>query len=956
MKKGFIIKKLFNLIAIFVFVLSLSVISISNTYALEETQLNNAEGSETIDPVTNLVWVESSSATLSWNAVEEANYYSVLVTVYENNGITIIGSTTTGTTSNQLDVQQEIYDVVSGNDYDYVKVMATVTSQFKQDDVVVKQGSSVTTGLFSYYFTHLIQIPTPTNVVLHNDYSVTFECDMDNLNQAVNQIDFSIWKKDGEENIGICTREYEIEGNKIKIQIPNTSLEVFCRSYSITGDVEIVVIITIEGKDGYDNSDSSERSNSVVYESHLIQIPTPTNVVLHNDYSVTFECDMDNLNQAVNQIDFSIWKKDGEENIGICTREYEIEGNKIKIQIPNTSLEVFCRSYSITGDVEIVVIITIEGKDGYDNSDSSERSNSVVYNGFIPVESIILSPQTPYISKGNSYYLGKTITPLDAHYDNIEWISSNPSIVHIDATGKITGVSAGTATITATIGDISTSVIVTVYEINTNVDSEQAEDLIGEAGDIIDEIINNDNPDYSNTDIDGNNIDDIANEIINGIQFNYEFWIYYNWYGYGIGHYNTIWDYIIAWYNALYGEHNWNFGYGYEIEYEIGYTDNNHNNHHVGNIVEFQNEFNITLDLPNDLPEQGHGKKRNYCLVRCHNGQYETVPVWVDGNGKIHSKSNKYSDFILMYEDIDIVEDSEIYKKETHSISLGENIKINTYLELQEDVTNPVMTLWLDENNKTIVNGSIQGDGRYKFDFDVASPQMSSTIYYTITATKGEAQLITETKTYSVREYCEAILNSDKSQEMKNLAAQMLNYGAYSQIYFGYNIEDLANKNLESLGYSTILDSSVINQNAVVSFKEYDGDIKAQFTTNSLVFESEIALKYYVTLDDGVENAYMAYRVKDSDSSYTYVELTKSGNRYYAKIEGIKVPLLTDVYETFICIKNGNEYQQISNTKYYSPECYATAIYNNSTKQNMINAVVAMMMYCNAAKEYFGLN
>jgi hypothetical protein len=110
-----------------------------------------------------------------------------------------------------------------------------------------------------------------------------------------------------------------------------------------------------------------------------------------------------------------------------------------------------------------------------------------------------------------------------------------------------------------------------------------------------------------------------------------------------------------------------------------------------------------------------------------------------------------------------------------------------------------------------------------------------------------------------------------------------------------------------------------------------------------------------MTLDDGVENAYMAYRIKDSNSAYTYVELTESGNRYYAKIEDIKAPLLTEVYESFICVKNGNEYQQISNTKYYSPECYATAIYNNSTKQNMINAVVAMMMYCQAARDYFGL-
>ena len=170
------------------------------------------------------------------------------------------------------------------------------------------------------------------------------------------------------------------------------------------------------------------------------------------------------------------------------------------------------------------------------------------------------------------------------------------------------------------------------------------------------------------------------------------------------------------------------------------------------------------------------------------------------------------------------------------------------------------------------------------------------------------------------------------------------------------NTTDLANSNLEALGYSTALDTSVINQNAVVSFDEFNGDIKAHFTTNALIFESEIALKYYITLDDDITDAYMAYRVKDSNDEYQYVRLTYTGTRYSAKIEGIKAPLLTDYYETFICVKDGNNYTQISDTKYYSPECYATAIYNNSTNQKIKDAVVAMMMYCKASRIHFNLD
>ena len=58
--------------------------------------------------VTDLHWVEHSSATVSWTSVAEANYYAVTVTVYETDGTTLIGSTNTGTTATELDVQQAV--------------------------------------------------------------------------------------------------------------------------------------------------------------------------------------------------------------------------------------------------------------------------------------------------------------------------------------------------------------------------------------------------------------------------------------------------------------------------------------------------------------------------------------------------------------------------------------------------------------------------------------------------------------------------------------------------------------------------------------------------------------------------------------------------------------------------------------------------------------------------------
>ena len=207
--------------------------------------------------------------------------------------------------------------------------------------------------------------------------------------------------------------------------------------------------------------------------------------------------------------------------------------------------------------------------------------------------------------------------------------------------------------------------------------------------------------------------------------------------------------------------------------------------------------------------------------------------------------------------------------------------------------------------------GILQSDGRYKFAYSVAAPQMTEVVYNTITAEKNGEEITTDVYSYSVREYGEAVIKSEStSKTMKDLAAQMLNYGAYTQLYFGYNTDDLANKNLTELGYSTALDDSMINLSAEATFDPFDGETKAQFTTNSLIFESDTALKYYITMDEKFDNAYMAYRVKDSGDEYSYIPLTPNGDRYYATIKGIKTPLLTDYYETFVCLAAFPEREQ----------------------------------------------
>ena len=87
----------------------------------------------------------------------------------------------------------------------------------------------------------------------------------------------------------------------------------------------------------------------------------------------------------------------------------------------------------------------------------------------IPIEGISVSPKTLDLEIYQSAQLEVRITPENATFPLVDWSSSDDEIAYVDATGKVTARSTGTATITATSedGKISDSCIVTVTENNT---------------------------------------------------------------------------------------------------------------------------------------------------------------------------------------------------------------------------------------------------------------------------------------------------------------------------------------------------------------------------------------------------------------------------------------------------------------------------------------------------------
>lgn len=260
-----------------------------------------------------------------------------------------------------------------------------------------------------------------------------------------------------------------------------------------------------------------------------------------------------------------------------------------------------------------------------------------------PVESITLSPSNPILAVGNSLYLGKTVTPANGYYENIEWISDNEDVVTVNGEGRISGVGIGSATITAIVDNsVRTEVTINTYEVQSNIDDqEEATFVQSVSGDIIDDIGNSEEPDLSHTDISESDLEDIKNEIHEGIENGDTFHTDIVLIQQTFDTYKNNWGQVQKAAKDL----NAQFAGAYNIEVEMYHKDKNDTNHHIGNITEFENEITFTIDLV--------GNSQKYVLVRVHknsNGEeeYEALDFVVNEDGTLTVKSDKFSDFILL--------------------------------------------------------------------------------------------------------------------------------------------------------------------------------------------------------------------------------------------------------------------------------------------------------------------
>ena len=248
----------------------------------------------------------------------------------------------------------------------------------------------------------------------------------------------------------------------------------------------------------------------------------------------------------------------------------------------------------------------------------------------------------------------------------------------------------------------------------------------------------------------------------------------------------------------------------------------------------------------------------------------------------------------------------------------------------------------------------ITRDGLYYFTFrDLTATHMGEEVTATLSAVKGGARVSGAPVSESVASYCVRALGDAKVSRypaLCTLIADLLTFGAKSQLYFGYDAEHLATNVLtaDQLNCGTKTDPVPVSCRNVSYVRRPGAEL---FWKNAnLKLSDSIDLQFFfdtadlngvrIELRDGTDALVASFREEDVDTADGY---------YRVCCDTLTPDRMGD--ELFLTAYRGSE--AISNTLRYSVESYAVdaqARYGGDTA--LKDLLFAMLNYGASAKEY----
>ncbi len=274
----------------------------------------------------------------------------------------------------------------------------------------------------------------------------------------------------------------------------------------------------------------------------------------------------------------------------------------------------------------------------------------------------------------------------------------------------------------------------------------------------------------------------------------------------------------------------------------------------------------------------------------------------------------------------------------TQQLSLGEDLVLHLraslpekYADLAKDAT---ATITYAGKTKTYHMGDMEPDenGMYDLPVEMAVAEMTENINLVVDAKYLGMNIEVINENYSIRNYLEAVIEGDFSQTTKDLCLELLNMGAWAQLYFGHNIANLANANYSTSAIHAVPEESpaVISEGAVDGIRLYGTSVR---------FLSKTAVRFYFVADGAVDGYTFTI------DGVEYEPVAKDG-MYYIETPGINPQNMSDVIT--VNVTDGAKNLSIG----YAPIWFFIRTYHKTEDEYSLALMEAAYSYYKEAESY----
>ena len=278
--------------------------------------------------------------------------------------------------------------------------------------------------------------------------------------------------------------------------------------------------------------------------------------------------------------------------------------------------------------------------------------------------------------------------------------------------------------------------------------------------------------------------------------------------------------------------------------------------------------------------------------------------------------------------------------------NLAIQYKVNAEFFKDGGFTDPYVVFTLAGKEFTVREYTI-ADGKYVFTFrNIAPNQMNDNISAVLHANYKGSEQTSAPRNYSVAEYCYSMLTKNASNvKLRTLLVDLLNYGAASQQYTGYNTGNLVNANLTDTQKAWATAEKRTYNNIQTTKYETVDNPTVSWKGGGLVLQDAVTMRFKFETAD---TEGLTFKVESAGKSWTITEFTTEGGANYIYFNGLHAGQMSEaVYVT--AYRDG---VAISNTVRYSIESYAATKEADTEVLYLADVVVAMMKYGDSAKAY----